>query len=142
MIITVIDQILKSLIVKNILPANNISFLNGLINITYIKNKGAALGILQDRQIFFICLTVFMIVFFIYLYACKKLNSKLFVFSYIFMLGGAISNLIDRLLYGYVIDYIQLSFFPPVCNFADYCISVGAILMIIYIFKNPCNKKY
>ena len=50
------------------------------------------------------------------------------------IIGGGIGNLIDRVFLGYVIDYIQLSFFPPVCNFADYCITAGTILFVIYIF--------
>ena len=48
--------------------------------------------------------------------------------------SAVIGNLIDRVLYGYVIDYLSLSFFPPVCNFADYAITIGVILLVVYIF--------
>ena len=52
----------------------------------------------------------------------------------ILIIGGGIGNLIDRVLYGYVIDYLSLSFFPPVCNFTDYAITIGVILLVVYIF--------
>ena len=59
------------------------------------------------------------------------------------IIGGGIGNLIDRIFYGYVIDYLSLSFFPPVCNFADYCITVGAVLLVLYIifFSDSKNRK-
>ena len=58
------------------------------------------------------------------------------------IIGGGIGNLIDRIFYGYVIDYISLSFFPPVCNFADYAITIGTILLIIYVlfFSNTFDN--
>ena len=58
------------------------------------------------------------------------------------IIGGGIGNLIDRIFYGYVIDYISLSFFPPVCNFADYCITVGTVLLMVYVlFFSEVGKK-
>ena len=49
------------------------------------------------------------------------------------MIGGAVGNMIDRIIRGFVIDFLKLSFFPPVCNFADYCLTVGAVLLLVYI---------
>ena len=63
----------------------------------------------------------------------KNINSKLFNVAAILIIGGGIGNLIDRIFYGYVVDYLSISFFPPVCNFADYCITIGAVLMVIYL---------
>ena len=53
------------------------------------------------------------------------------------IVGGGIGNLIDRLFRGFVIDYLSLSFFPPICNFADYCITIGAFLFILCILFSP-----
>ena len=50
-----------------------------------------------------------------------------------YIIGGGIGNLIDRIFLGYVIDYLQLSFFSPVCNFSDYAITVGTVLLVIYL---------
>ena len=57
----------------------------------------------------------------------------MFTASAILLIGGGIGNLIDRIFLGYVIDYLSISFFPPVCNFADYCITVGTGLLLIYM---------
>ncbi|RGH89804.1 signal peptidase II [Ruminococcus bromii] len=59
------------------------------------------------------------------------------------IIGGGIGNLIDRIFYGFVVDYISVSFFPPVCNFADYCITVGTLLLIVYVlfFSNVMKSE-
>ena len=62
-----------------------------------------------------------------------KITNKLFLTSVTLIIGGGIGNLIDRLFRGFVVDYLQLSFFPPVCNFADYCITIGAVLMVVFV---------
>ena len=63
-------------------------------------------------------------------------------FRKVVLIGGGIGNLLDRLFRGFVVDYLSLSFFPPVCNFADYCITFGAVLFIIVLFtQNGDGKK-
>ena len=59
------------------------------------------------------------------------------------LIGGGIGNLIDRVFYGFVVDYLSVSFFSPVCNFADYCITVGTILLIVYVlfFSNVMKSE-
>ena len=69
-----------------------------------------------------------------YLVFVKKFESKIFNISVALIIGGGVGNLIDRIFLGYVVDYIQISFFPPVCNFADYCITAGTIILIIWLF--------
>ena len=60
-------------------------------------------------------------------------KGKFFYVCAALIIGGGIGNLIDRIFFGYVIDYLSLSFFPPVCNFADYCITAGTIMLVIYL---------
>ena len=98
-----------------------------------MENRGAAFGILQDRQIFFIIIGVLIVLIFGYIIVTNKINNKMFFFSAALIVGGGIGNLIDRIIHGYVIDYLQLSFFSPVCNLADYCITVGTVLLVIYL---------
>ena len=71
--------------------------------------------------------------FFIYLIKYKNLNDKMFLTAAALIISGGLGNLIDRLFLGYVVDYIKLSFFSPICNFADYCITFGTIILIIYV---------
>jgi len=74
-----------------------------------------------------------MVALFFYVIIKKKITNKLFLTSVTLIIGGGIGNLIDRLFRGFVVDYLQLSFFPPVCNFADYCITIGAVLMVVFV---------
>ena len=71
----------------------------------------------------------------------KKFTGKLFTTAVILIIGGGIGNLIDRIFRGFVIDYLSLSFFPPICNFADYCITIGAVLFVLCILFQPDKKK-
>ena len=93
----------------------------------------------------FIVFTIVVIAIILYVVFKKKITNKLFIASAILLIGGGIGNLIDRIFLGFVIDYLSISFFPPVCNFADYCITIGTVLLLVYLlffsdyFKS--NKK-
>jgi len=74
-------------------------------------------------------LTILMVLYFVFV---KKINNQLFLIASSFVIGGGIGNLIDRIFFGYVIDYLKLSFFSPICNISDYFITFGAILFVFY----------
>lgn len=106
------------------------------LKISYIQNHGAALGIMQGKKIFLIIISAVIISALVYALASKKIKSCYIAVSLSMIVGGGVCNLLDRIMYGYVIDYISLSFFPPVCNLSDYCISAGiAMLAINLIFS-------
>lgn len=132
-ILVVIDQILKYAVTTNLRYAEDITIIPNLLDITYVENRGAAFGIFQNQRWFFIIFAVIMIIFFAYLIKYKNLNDKMFLVAAALIISGGIGNLIDRLFWGYVVDYIKLSFFSPICNFADYCITFGTIILIIYV---------
>ena len=96
----------------------------------------------ENMRWIFVALTSVIIVILLYIIIFKKIKSKMFLISSALIIGGGIGNLIDRVLYGYVIDYLQLSFFSPVCNFADYAVTVGTVLLVIYLlFMSDSSKK-
>jgi len=128
-----IDQILKFWTVNNLKGNEDISLLNGVLKFTYVENRGAAFGIMQGAKYLFILLVILLLIFYLYVMIKKKFDSKVFIGGLSLIVGGGIGNAIDRLFLGYVVDYIKLSFFPPVCNFADYCITAGTVLVLIYI---------
>lgn len=132
-LIAAIDQILKLLIVSTLKGKSDISFLNGILKFTYVENRGAAFGIMQGAKYLFILLVILLVIFYLYVMIKKKFDSKMLIWGLSLIVGGGIGNAIDRLFLGYVVDYIKLSFFPPVCNFADYCITAGTVLVLIYI---------
>ena len=82
----------------------------------------------------FVALTSIMLFAIIFYMFKKRPSGRFFYICAGLIIGGGIGNLIDRVLYGYVIDYLSISFFPPVCNFADYAITVGVAMLVIYIF--------
>ena len=115
-------------------PVGSITVIDNLLNLTYVENRGVAFGMFSDMRWIFVAVTVILIIAVVAVMFVKRPKSKMFYLSVALIVGGGIGNLIDRIFYGYVIDYLSLSFFPPVCNFADYCITIGTILLIIYLF--------
>ncbi len=128
-----IDYILKILVINNLKPIGSITIIPNLFSLTYVENKGAAFGMLSNARWIFIVFTIIVLIFLIAFLFYKKPKSKMINISLILIIGGGIGNLIDRIFYGYVVDYLSLSFFSPVCNFADYCVTIGAFLLIIYL---------
>ncbi len=138
-VIVAADQIIKYFATNFLSGPNGIEVITNLFNLVYVENRGAAFGIFQNQGWFFIIITILIIFFMIYILTTKKISSKLFLASSTLILGGAIGNMIDRIFRGFVIDYISLSFFPPVFNLADFCITFGAVLLIIYLLRKKAS---
>ncbi len=113
---------------------SEIEVIKNILYFTYVENRGAAFGIMQNKQWFFILVTLILI-FVMVIYILKlKPQSKLLKLSLSFIIGGGIGNLIDRMLKGYVVDFIDVRIINyPVFNIADCFVVVGAILLCIYI---------
>ena len=127
------DQLIKLLVLYALKPLGTVTVIPGLFNLTYVENRGAAFGMLEGHRWFLIAMVVLITAIFVFILCRFQITSKLFASAVVLILGGGISNLIDRLAYGFVVDYLSVSFFPPVCNLADYCITVGTVLLVIYI---------
>lgn len=137
-----IDQVIKFFVNANLKEVGSVSVIDNLLSFTYVENNGVAFGSFAGNRWIFVVLTTALIAAILFYMFKKKPKSKLFYASVALVIGGGIGNLIDRIFYGYVIDYISLSFFPPVCNFADYCITVGTVLLMIYVlFFTGTGKK-
>ena len=132
-LIVLIDYVLKLLVINNLKNISAITIIPGLFSLTYVENKGAAFGILSNARWIFILFTIAVIIFLIIFMFRKRPESKLLNVALILIIGGGAGNLIDRIFYGYVVDYLSISFFPPVWNFADYCVTVGAFILVIYL---------
>ncbi len=143
LLVAALDYLIKILVMNNLKPVGSLTVIPGLFSLTYVENRGAAFGMLSNARWVFILFTILVIIALIYVVIKKRIESKLFNAAVILIIGGGIGNLIDRIFYGYVVDYLSVSFFPPVCNFADYCVTVGAALMVIYLlfFSDMFEKK-
>jgi signal peptidase II len=140
-LLIITDQVIKFFSVSKLKPLGSVEIIKGILSFTYVENKGAAFGILQNARWIFILATIVIIAALI-IYKIKfKVNSKIYNYSSILLISGGIANLIDRIFLGYVVDMIEVTFIDyPVFNFADCCVVVGAILMCIYVLKMDSKK--
>lgn len=132
------DQITKHLAYINFADRREpYTLIKNVINLTYLQNDGAAWGMLSGRQGFFITLTVLMAVVIAYVYIKTPKDKKYFPLraTLVALEAGAIGNLIDRIVFTYVRDFIDLAFINfPIFNFADIYVSVSMVILIILIF--------
>jgi signal peptidase II len=142
LILLVADQVTKQLVVSNMDLYQSIDILP-FFNLTYVHNLGAAFSFLADqggwqRWFFTAIAAIASIVFIVWLAKTPKQQALLSV-AFALMLSGAVGNLIDRVMFGYVIDFIHFHGFGyhfPAFNVADSSIFIGAALMIFDSFKN------
>lgn len=139
----IIDQICKSIVQALFRLGESITLLPSFLKLTYIHNEGAAWGIFANRPIVIIVGTmVALFVLYRYMYSFRKTSVNEFAFG--LLVGGITGNLIDRVLFGYVRDFIDIYIFGydfPVFNFADTAIVVGVILLIIAILKGEDRRE-
>jgi len=133
--IVLIDQLTKYLMSYNKNLFINKDFL--LFKLDFVKNYGAAFNIFSGNRIFLSLISIIFSILLIYLILRKNTLNQFDLFSYSFILGGTIGNGIDRILKGFVIDFINLNIINfPVFNIADISINVGFIFLLYRIFKN------
>ncbi|WP_041607658.1 signal peptidase II [Halobacteroides halobius] len=120
----VLDQLTKYLVVKNFTLYQSIPIIKDVFHLTYVQNRGAAFGILQNQVTFFIVISIVVIGLLIYFYHELPLDNFWNRFALGLALGGTIGNLIDRVRVGYVIDFLDFRIWP-VFNIADSAIVVG-----------------
>ena len=132
--IILIDQITKYLILYNNKILVNKDFL--LFKLDFVKNYGAAFNIFSGSRIFLSLISITFSIILIYLILRKNSSNLLDLYTYSFILGGTLGNGIDRIVKGFVIDFINLNIINfPVFNIADISINIGFILILYSIFK-------
>jgi signal peptidase II len=131
-----LDQLTKRVIDQALTLKQSITILPNILYFTKAYNTGASFSILQGQQWFFILFAFLVIIAIIYYYKKIPINNRLFI---AFILAGTIGNLVDRLQYGYVIDFIDFKIWP-VFNIADTAVCIGAAGLIYYILKDDKSK--
>lgn len=141
LILVIADQYTKHLAVRFIKPVGSVEVIKNILRFSYVENRGAAFGMLRDARWVFITVTVISIAAIIWWMVFRRPESRLLRVSLLLILSGALGNLIDRVVLGYVTDMIDVAFIDfPVFNFADCCVVVGAVLFAIYVlfvYKEP-----
>jgi signal peptidase II len=143
-VVLVLDQFTKYLVEKSIRMYDVIPVLPGFFNLTHVRNKGAAFSLFSTmpngfRSAFFITVTLVAVAALAVL--ISKTGERLLVAAFSLIAGGAVGNVIDRIRFGEVVDFIQWyyrSFYWPSFNVADSAISIGVGLLVIdMIIRKP-----
>ena len=133
-LIAVSDQIVKAVIVNQLRLYDSINVIPGILSIMRIHNSGIAFGLFPGMPDVFSVVTLISILAVFYFYASVSPKTILLTAACGLIMGGAVGNLIDRFRLGYVVDFINFSFWPAF-NVADSAISIGVALLMISFFR-------
>lgn len=136
-LVVALDQITKQLFWHN---GRNYDIIDGYFHITLVKNAGAAFGMFQGGRLFFVIASVAAVILISFVALRLPRHERLKRLWLGLILGGAIGNLIDRILYGEVIDFLQIGFrghYWPVFNVADMAVTIGAALLVLFALRSP-----
>lgn len=144
LIFIICDQLIKILITNTLVEYQYIDVIKNIFTITHVHNTGAAFSILSNNVPLLISISLIALVL-IYYYILRNIKyTKLDITIYSLLIGGIIGNLIDRVIHGYVIDYLSVKIFNynfPVFNLADIGIVISVFLLFIKTFKEEVCKK-
>lgn len=133
-VLILVDQLTKLLTRAHIEPGGSVPFLPHVLDLTYVKNTGAAFSILEEHTWLLTLFSAVIVLLIAWLLWKKFFTNRLGMFSAVLILAGGVGNLIDRAVFGYVTDMIRTLFMQfPVFNVADCCITVGVVLLAIYV---------
>ena len=147
-VLIVIDQMTKLMAIHGLMNQQPFVILDGIFELRYLENRGAAFGILQGKKAFFIIFTILVLAFIAYIYLKRIPDEKKFRLMdgiCILFFAGALGNFIDRVFRNYVVDFFYFKLIDfPIFNVADIYVTVAAFAMIIlglfYYKEDDYNK--
>jgi signal peptidase II len=147
-VLIVIDQMTKLMAIHGLMNQQPFVILDGILELHYLENRGAAFGILQGKKAFFIIFTILVLAFIAYIYLKRIPDKKKFRLLdgiCILFFAGAVGNFIDRVFRNYVVDFFYFKLIDfPIFNVADIYVTVAAFAMIIlglfYYKEDDYNK--
>lgn len=135
-ILIFIDQYTKILAFTHLKGQNPFVIWDGVFELRYLENRGAAFGMLQNQQVFFIFMTIIVLIAIVFIYK-RTPDTKRYLplrLTAIFITAGAIGNMIDRMFRGYVVDFFYFSLIDfPIFNVADIYVTVTFFLLAILL---------
>jgi signal peptidase II len=146
--ILLLDQWTKSMVVQTLPLYQRVEVIEGFFNLTHVRNTGGAFGIFGGEKgglgsILFVAVSLIAIGAIVFLFLKIKENEKTLALSFSFILSGAVGNLIDRLRYGEVVDFLDFhlsTYHWPAFNVADSAICIGIGLMALELLKRDRKK--
>lgn len=141
-LIVLLDQLTKYWAVVALKPVDTVGVINNVIHLTYVENRGAAFSLLQNQRWLFISVTIIIILALSYLLITKKIKEQPAIICSLFIIGGGIGNLIDRILNGYVVDFIDFRLINfAIFNVADSFVFIGGTVWAVwYLFFYKKNE--
>lgn len=132
-----LDQVTKWAAVIYLKGNQPIPLIKGVFELYYLENRGSAFGLMQGMRYFFLAMTVLVLILIPYIYYKIPMTPRFLLLRLdaVFFLAGAVGNAIDRVLHGYVIDFLYFSLIDfPVFNVADIYVSVSAFSLFALLF--------
>lgn len=146
MLIIAVDQWTKWLVLKNMELGERIPVMEPHLAWLSHRNRGAAWGMLEGQMWLFAIITTAVIIGILYYFHKHAKGQPLFQLSLMVLLGGAVGNFIDRMVRGEVVDFVDvlipvINYEFPIFNVADAALTVGVVLMIIFIIYDEKQEK-
>ncbi len=141
LLILLIDQLVKYYVELTMLPGESIPVAAPFFHITFVLNPGAAFGIFRDQQWLFLATAIVFSVAFLVFYERLRRSGSLIHYGSVALAAGAMSNLIDRIRLGLVVDFFDFRIWP-VFNIADIAIVLGtaAVLWALFVQKKEIRS--
>lgn len=141
-VLTAVDQIIKFFVERDLQPVSQKAFIDGFIGWQYVRNTGAAFGSFSNNTALLSVFTGIVILAGLAVLLMGKIESKFCQVCAVLIISGGLGNLIDRVMLGYVIDYIEVQFMNfAVFNFADILVTCGSFMLMGYIIYDIFREK-
>lgn len=140
-----LDQLTKILIDSNMKPNESIPIISigdtQVLRLTNVRNPGAAFSILEGKQVFLVIFTAIIVLAMLYLMISKKVKRPAYIWSMSLIVAGGIGNLIDRIIRGEVIDFIDVKIINfAIFNVADICAVLGSAGLLIFVVADEIKE--
>lgn len=144
-LVLVLDRITKLWALNVLTKVPEIVVIKNFLSFSYLENRGAAFGILQNKVLLLVIITFVVIIGVIYYFIKYKPSSRILNISLSLIIGGALGNLFDRIFYKYVVDFILVHYnniyYFPTFNVADMMVVIGTFLLAFYLIKEDEHGK-
>lgn len=140
-----VDQTLKRVITVTVGLGKSLTVIPSFFSLTYVRNTGAAWSILEGNRLFLILVSIVAIVLVYYFMIKDKKIEKVEQIGYGILLGGILGNLLDRIIFGYVVDFLHFTFGSynfPIFNIADIGIVLGTFIIIGIMLKEDFHENH
>lgn len=138
-ILVAADQLIKVWAINELKPVKVMDFIHfgdlDIMDLRYVENTGAAFSSFNGARWFLVGLVIVMLIGLTVFVVKYKYKHPFFMISAVMVMAGGVGNLIDRVRFGYVVDYLDVKLFNfAVFNFADICVVLGAIFLLVFLF--------